>query len=346
MFLDDYYWDGKEFRKKDKTLSDLLLGLNALHKITPPPTIPPYFNVLRSRILSKGPTNIWEKFDYFISRLALTPLQKQDAITKANNISRILRNAYYALLQQTLPVYVVVGSHMKTTAIAPPSDIDILFILPNHNFKRFDSYENNGQSALMQEIRSKLINSFPNTEIKADGQAILVPFASYAVEVVPCFRGNNGVFITPDSNDNWQWKLTNPLAEKTLLLKSNVRTKGNTIKLIKMVKAWRDYCSVELKSLVIELRAIYFLEKWPYFDKGSVYYDWMIKDFFAALLNYVDGSCIIPGLEEKIQYGNIWKSKVETALVRAQKACSYESNKQLELAAEEWKKIFGDRFPS
>ena len=72
----------------------------------------------------------------------------------------------------------------------------------------------------------------------------------------------------------------------------------------------------------------------------------MIKDFFAALLNYVDGSCIIPGLEEKIQYGNIWKSKVETALVRAQKACSYESNKQLELAAEEWKKIFGDRFPS
>lgn len=346
MFLDDYYWDGKEFRRKDKTLSDLLLGLNALHKVTPPPTLPPYLNLLRSRVLSKNPTNIWEKFDIFISRLTLTTLQRQDAITKVNNVSRTLRNAYYLFLQQTLPVHVIVGSYMKNTAIAPPSDIDILFILPNHNFKRFDSYTVNGQSALLQEIRNKLLDTFPNTEIKADGQAVIVPFTTYAVEVVPCFRGNNGVYITPDSNDNGQWKLTNPIAERTLLLRSNLRSKGNTIKLVKMIKAWRDHCSVDLKSLVIELRAIYFLEKWPYFDKGSVYYDWMVRDFFTSFLNYVDGSCTIPGIEEKIQYGNIWKSKVETALARAKKACDYEFNKQPELASQEWKKIFGDRFPS
>lgn len=348
MSLEDYYWDGREFKKKDRTLSDLLLGLNYLHQITPPVNPPQNLlsSLLAQRIFSKSPINMWEKFNLFLSRLELSPLQRNNALTKAANVDRVLRNTYYPLLGMSNHAHIIVGSYLKGTAIAPPSDIDILFILPYHNFKRINSYAENCQSALLQEIKTKLLNSFPKTEIKADGQAVLVPFSSYNIEVVPCFRSTNNLYVIPDSNDGGKWKFTCPSEEKRSLQASNFRCLGNTIKLIKMIKAWKNYCSVDIKSLVIELRSIYFLEKWAHYNKGSVYYDWMIRDFFGELLKYVNGSCIIPGLQEKIEYGDAWKSKAETAMSCAQKACEYESMKKPELVSQEWKKIFGDRFPS
>jgi hypothetical protein len=75
-----------------------------------------------------------------------------------------------------------------------------------------------------------------------------------------------------------------------------------------------------------------------------MFYDWMIREFFQELLNYVNGSCPIPGIEEKIHYGDAWKSKVETALARAVKACQYESAQNEDDATLEWKKIFGADF--
>lgn len=347
MALDDYYWDGTTFRKKDVSLSNLLLGLNALHKITPPSAVPAPLlaNMLRSRILSRKETNIWEKFNLFLPKIDLTSLQRQDALTKAKNIAGVLHNAYYSPLFGVGTTYAIVGSYLKGTAIAPPFDIDMLFILPQKDFSRFGQYVVNPQSALLQEIRRKLLQSFPKTEIKADGQAILVPFASYSVEVVPCFKHNSGVFITPDANNSGRWKVSNPNAERQLLQASNLRSAGNTIRLIKMVKAWKNYCSVDIKSLVIELRSIYFLEKWQYYNKGSVYYDWMLRDFFSELIRFSNGTCSIAGIDEKISYGDVWKTKAESAFARASKACEYEMDKKIDLASQEWKKIFGDRFP-
>ncbi len=347
MSLEDYYWDGREFKKKDRLFSDILLGLKSLHETTPPQS--PFLKALlasESRILSKSPVNMWEKFNLFLSRLELSSIQRNDALKKVVNVTKTLCDSYSTPLALSLYTYKIVGSYMKGTAIAPPSDIDILFILPFHHFKRFNSYTGNSQSSLLQEIRSHLLDTFPRTEIKADGQAVLAPFETYNVEILPCFNGGNGRFITPDTNDGGKWKFTNPEEERRTLANSNTRSLGNAIKLIKMIKAWKNYCSVDIKSLVIELRSIYFLEKWPYFNKGSVYYDWMIRDFFAELLKYANGQCTIPGLEEKIQYGDAWKSKAETAFSRAQKACDYEFAKKSSEASQEWKKIFGDRFPS
>jgi hypothetical protein len=111
-----------------------------------------------------------------------------------------------------------------------------------------------------------------------------------------------------------------------------------------MIKAWKHHCQVPISSLVIELRAINFLEKWEYYNKGSVYYDWMIRDFFSELLKYINGSCQIPGIDEKKEYGDKWKSKAETAAAQSEKACAFEDTDNFIAATNEWKKIFGDRF--
>ena len=49
---------------------------------------------------------------------------------------------------------VIVGSVGRLTAITKTSDYDVLYILPNEVLKRFNKYEGNGQSALLQEVKN------------------------------------------------------------------------------------------------------------------------------------------------------------------------------------------------
>jgi hypothetical protein len=111
-----------------------------------------------------------------------------------------------------------------------------------------------------------------------------------------------------------------------------------------MMKTWQAVCNVPIKSLVIELRAVNFLQTWQYYNESSMYYDWMVRDYFGELLRHVNGTCPMPGIAEKIPHGDAWKSRAETAHARAVKACEYEAADQTYSATEEWRKIFGSAF--
>jgi hypothetical protein len=54
----------------------------------------------------------------------------------------------------------------------------------------------------------------------------------------------------------------------------------------------------------------------------------------------------MPGTYENIYYGDEWKSKLQSAYDRAKKALSFEENEKGLDAVEEWKKIFGEEFPT
>ncbi len=306
-------------------------------------------NAIRAALLAAPafiPPNIKHKFQRFLTNLSLSEQQRNAAVANARSVALLLNQHYYGVPLMSPGVLNIVGSYLKGTAISPPSDIDMLFLLPSNQFQRFDTYDGNGQSYLLQEVRGKLLKTYSRTEIRADGQIVLVPFSSYCVEIVPCFRGDNETFWLPDTNDGGRWKATCPTAERALVLKSNVRSKGNTINLIKMMKAWKKYCNVDITSFVLELRVVYFMEKWEHFEKDAFWYDFIVRDFFKELLNYVNATCVVPGTTEKIQYGDQWKSKVESAYARADKACTYVAEGKLTLACEEYKKIFGNNFPA
>ncbi len=288
-------------------------------------------------------STVAERFNKFLSNIQLTSKQTEDAKTKYNGVCKKLHDHYYTSSYDG-STKLLVGSYGKNTAIAPPTDIDVLFIMPYKEFNRYNSYSGNGQSQLLQDIKNILLEKYPDTYMRGDGQVVMVNFVSYNVEVIPAFLLKNGNYYIPDAHSGGSWKKTSPKSEMENLTSSNKRTNGNTIKLIKMIKAWKYHCNVPIKSLVIELRAINFLSKWKYYDKPSIYYDWMIKDFLEELLDYVDGSCKIPGIDEKINYGDEWESKARSALNRAKKACEFESKKDYISATQEWKKLFGDRF--
>src|SRR5690606_24768365 len=74
----------------------------------------------------------------------------------------------------------------------PPADVDILFLMPASVYYRYDQYQGNGQSALLQDVRRVLQERYPTTEkIRGDGQVVVVPFSNgYTVELLPaCLPG-------------------------------------------------------------------------------------------------------------------------------------------------------------
>jgi len=285
------------------------------------------------------------KFDAFLSNIQLTDRQIEDAKTKHTAIRDVLQEAYYDW-PYPATTSILVGSYAKHTAARPPTDVDILFIMPSHRFSYYQGYAGNGPSRLLQDVKAVLQGKYPKTGMRGDGQVVVVSFASgFGVEVVPVFASDkDGVYHTPDTHDGGSWKTTNPEAERSRIAESNRISNSNTVHLIKMTKIWKHVCQVPLSSFPLELLAVAFLSRWEHCGKSSFYYDWMVRDFFQHMLSRVNGWEIIPGVTEIYGYGDAWETKADAALRRATKACEYESGDKDDLATAEWVKIFGGFF--
>jgi hypothetical protein len=292
---------------------------------------------------------VGERFDIFLSNLQLTSSQFQDGKTKHEGVRYCLNRNYYDSYSSTENSFLV-GSWGKSTEIRPPRDIDIMFVLPDSVYRRYQQVAGNKQSQLLQEVRGVLQKSYPNTKMRADGQVVMVPFESYAIEVAPAFLLTSGQFWICDTNNGGSYKVTDPAAEISNVKRSNDETVNNTRHLIRMLKRWQEYCSVPMKSFWLELLAINFLSTWEYRGKGTNWYDWMVRDFFRWLhskgqtaYNFVT----VPGTAETIWIGSDWASKAESAKGRAEKACEDDNGTTRYpcLAGEEWQKIFGDFIP-
>lgn len=253
----------------------------------------------------------------------------------------------------------IVGSYAKNTSIRPPSDLDIFLVLPRSMYEKYNSfsyYYRNAQSELLQEVKTKIQKYYPNTTMKADGQVVIVPFASsFAVEIVPAFSkisiaGYSYGYTICNTSNGGSWKDVDPIGEKSAVTSSNSTTKGNTVKLIKMIKCWKRECNVPLKSFCIEILCQNFLKNYQYHDNSSVYFDWIVRDFFDYLVKLGNNSLSFYGISithpttyENLTIGKEWHSKSEMALLRSKKAIEY-GEKYPSLAKDEWKKIFGDWF--
>lgn len=285
-----------------------------------------------------------QRFDTFLSAIALTPDQAQDGITKHSGVRECLNKHYYGLTSGSANS-MLVGSWGKSTRVRPPRDIDVLFVLPSSVYERYQGKSGNKQSQLLQEVKSVLSKTYSTTKMRADGQVVVVPFVSYAVEVVPAFKLQNGRFWICDTNDGGKYKESDPDAEIKAVSDSDAQYNGNTRHLIKMMKKWQEYCSVPLKSFLVELVAIEFIASWQYHGKTSVYYDWMVRDFLQFLINKAGSYVLVPGTFEIVWLGSDWKSRAESAYNRAVKGCQYEAENNNTDAWWEWHNIFGDDVP-
>lgn len=284
------------------------------------------------------------RFRQFGQNIILTETQIADGVIKHHGVRSCLNSHYYGVTSDTANS-MLVGSWGKLTRVRPPRDIDVLFILPFAVYKRFNTYVGNKQSAILQEVKGILQKTYPDTDMGGDGQVIVVRFTTINVEVVPAFKLDNGQYWICDTHDGGSYTKTDPVAEIDVISAVHTDNNNNLRPLIRMLKTWQSYCNVPLKSFYLELLATDFLRKCEWRKNGYFYYDWIMRDFFKYLQSKENGYIFVPGTYETISLGNAWKSRCDSAYARALKACEYEHGDYVNLAGEEWQKIFGTLIP-
>lgn len=272
---------------------------------------------------------IQEQFEKFYENIKLTQNQREDAKRKYDGVCEKLHSYYYPNTTYNGDTRFLIGSYGKKTHIRPARDIDVIFIMPPEKFTQYDDNSSNCQSQLLQEIKSILEEKYPSTPIKAFGKVVVLEFADpqHNVEVQPAWENQNGTFTIPNSENGGDWEIADPRSEIKRIQDSESQT-GTTKALIRMVKKWTELCSVQVKSYSIENNVLVFLS-----SNGSPNeYASRVRDFFSYFYNSSSDTNL--------------RSHLNTAFSRAAKACDFESEQKLDKAAEEWKRIFGDDFPS
>ena len=106
------------------------------------------------------------------------------SLKRYKNITKIL-NKHYWNSESDILHSLQVGSYGRGTAINGISDLDMVFILSWDVYKKFNSYETNGQSALLQEVKNVIIKTYSTTNVGGDGQIVAIKF--------------NKLYITPSN---------------------------------------------------------------------------------------------------------------------------------------------------
>jgi tRNA nucleotidyltransferase (CCA-adding enzyme) len=110
-------------------------------------------------------------FKVFIENLAVA--NKEEISNRYKRITKTLNKEYWGNESETYNS-LFVGSYDRGTAINGISDVDMVVSLPWLVYYRFNSYETNGQSALLQEVKGIIKATYSRTDIRGDGQVVVV----------------------------------------------------------------------------------------------------------------------------------------------------------------------------
>ena len=259
-------------------------------------------------------------FKEFIEKLEPTNIEEMKITV--GEIAKKLNCSYYGVNGDKESNIYIVGSIGRTTAIDGVSDLDIIFDLPKSIYEKFNSYNSNGQSALLQEVKNILKERQSNTDISGDGQVVVIEFSKYTVELVPGFKQNDNSFKYPDTHDGGSWKITNPLKEIDESIATAEGTNNNFIYIANMLRAWKNKNGFKFGGLLIDTLTYNFLN-----DK-SEYKDIEFKDYFDVTKE------LFKYLKELNKEQNYW-----FALGSNQKVYNCDNGKFISKAKKAYKKI-------
>ena len=276
-----------------------------------------------------------DNFNEFISNLQIDNFD--DINTSLEGIAKKLNQKYYD--NSTTENYLIVGSMGRNTSIKGESDIDVIYELPDEVFERFDDYESNGQSQLLNEIRDTLKEKYPSTDIKGDGQVVVISFTKYKIELVPGFKQGNNSYKYPDTHDGGSWKNTKPIPE--IEEANNMINNTSTYRdICQMIREWKANNGVTICGLLIDTLVKNFLD-----DNSE--YKWKSKDDYYILLKSV-----FKFLSEQDEDRKQWNAMGSNQIIenknfnfikKSKKAYNKLSNSTDESST--LRELFGSRFP-
>lgn len=172
-----------------------------------------------------------------------------------------------------------VGSYGRGTAINT-SDLDVLIELPDEEYDHFTSLTGNGPSRLLQTVKDAIIEAYPKTDVKGDGQVVVVKFSDgMKFEILPAFQhangftGWDGTYLYPDTHMGGNWMTTNPKAEQDAMADKNSYYGSNgllfdTCKHIRYVKS-NSFSSYHLSGILIDSFVYAAIKDWHWLRDGE-----------------------------------------------------------------------------
>lgn len=287
-----------------------------------------------------------EKFSKFCDNILIDSTAVSNISYRYKRITKQLNKDFWNRDSDTQNS-LYVGSYGRDTDIHV-SDIDMLFQLPYDTYKRYNSYQYNGQSALLQVVKNSIEKTY-RSSIKSDGQVVKIDFTDgISFELVPCFLNQDRSFTYPDSNDGGKWRITNPKPEIEAIRTTNLQCNFNLKRLCRMARSWKDTWDVPMGGLLIDTLAHNFLKGWEHRDKSFTYYDWMTRDFFYYLKehNEKQNYWCAPGSNQFVWRKGMFEYKALRCYNISLEAVKYENLGQHWSANQKWREIYGSAFPS
>ena len=277
----------------------------------------------------------------FHSKLTPTPGESDAAKRHRASIKDCLENKF------GMTSFFRTGSFGNGTSISGYSDVDYFAVIPNKNLKA-------NSTTTLQEVRDVLATRFPTTSVRVSCPAVVVPFgtdAKESTEVTPAdyikqnADGYN-IYDIPDCSDGWM--RSSPGAHNAYVREVNEDLSNKVKPLIRFIKAWKYYRNVPISSFYLELRVTKYAE-----NQSWITYSKNVK----GVLSYLDSIDLANMQDPKGISGYIKpcstdaqledaKSKLSTALTRAQNACDAEDESETKTAFDWWNLLYNYNFPS
>jgi hypothetical protein len=292
-------------------------------------------------------TTIQGGFDRLRSNLEITDLQSETVSTRQKEVRAAVERGLTVLDS------FLAGSYARSTMIGPlkDADLDIVMVLDASYFA------SSLPANLLAKVRDALKQTYPLTpSISPNGQAVTITFSDFKVDVVPAFYRQGGGFLIPNANDG-SWISTDPKVHATVLTAANKVHNGDLAPLVKMMRAWNRINNHGFVGFYLELMTTQILTN---VKINNVITNIRI-DNFPSGVRYVLGHG-----QEKVKFKQIdpagfnnqvnplrTSQTVDEAVAKftaayntALTAERFAQNGQIRAATEEWRKIFGNYFPS
>lgn len=212
------------------------------------------------------------------------------------SITKAVNSCFWGSTSETIHSRYV-GSYGRGTAINT-SDLDVLIELPNDEYEHFTSLSGNGQSRLLQAVKDAILETYPKTNIKGDGQVVVVKFSDGMIfEILPAFQHvdiytglGDGTYLYPDSHMGGNWMTTNPKAEQEAMTDRNGYDASNgllldTCKHIRYVHS-DSFTSYHLSGILIDSFVYAAIKNWHWLRDGEQGSGNPFGTYEQALLDY------------------------------------------------------------
>jgi len=286
------------------------------------------------------PRSIEQGFSEFLTKIKATAAETSATVSHRASIEACLKNNF------GLSRFTRIGSFGNGTNISGYSDVDYLACLPNASLKQ-------SSDSSLRLVRDALVTRFPNTGVVIRCPTVFCPFGTYKsqyteIVVAKYLREVSGYKVYEIADGSNGWMQICPDAHNAYVDYVDKKHSGKVKPLIRLVKAWKFFCEVPIKSFYLEMRVAKYAAGEP-----AIVYEIDLKNILTMLRDNdlpalqdpmgIDGY-IFPCKTLTLKQDAL--SKLNSAANRAEKALIAKTNGNIKEAFVWWNHLYNDKFPN